>query len=119
MLPQRLGLAGRHAHAHAGRVSPERVLAPFEGDRDEVHRRRADEAGDEAVRRPLVEPERLAHLLHQPVLHHHHAVAERHRLDLVVRHVDRGGLEAVVQPLELDAHLHAQCGVEVGQGFIE
>src|SRR5207249_8996467 len=50
--------------------------------RRRLHHRRADEAGDEAVRRTLVELEWLAYLLHYTILHHYHAVAERHRLDL-------------------------------------
>ena len=33
--------------------------------------------------------------------------------------VDHGGAEATVQGLEFDAHLGAQGGVEVGQGFVE
>ena len=66
-----------------------------------------------------VELERLAHLLDPAVLHDHHAVAQRHGLDLVVGDVDRGRLQPVVQLLELDAHLHAQLGVEVGQRLVE
>jgi len=33
--------------------------------------------------------------------------------------VDGGGLEALVEALELDAHLHAQLGVEVGERLVE
>ena len=85
----------------------------------EIHRRRADEAGDEPVGRLVVELERLADLLHPAVAHDDDAVAQRHRLDLVVGDVDRGGAEPLVQLLELDAHLHAQFGVEVGQRLVE
>ena len=59
-----------------------------ERDREEVHRGRADEAGDERVRRPLVEHARRVALLQPPVSQHRDAVAERHRLGLVVRDVD-------------------------------
>ena len=100
-------------------LQPQRVAVAADRDIDEVHRRRADEAGDELVGRLAVELERLADLLHAAVLHHHHAVAEGHRLDLVVGDVDRGGLELLVQALELDAHLHAQLGVQVGQRLVE
>ena len=58
-------------------------------------------------------------LLHHAVLHDDDAVAERHRLDLVVRDVDRRGAQPLVQLLELDPHLHAQLGVEVGQRLVE
>jgi len=41
------------------------------------------------------------------------------RLDLIVRDIDRRGLQALVQFLDLSAHSHAQLGVEVGQRLIE
>ena len=85
----------------------------------EIHRRRADEAGDKAVGRGVVELERLADLLHQSILHHHHAIAQRHGLDLVVGDVDGRGVEPVVQLLQLDAHLHAKFCVEIGQRLVE
>ena len=44
---------------------------------------------------------------------------QRHRLDLVVGDVDDGLAEALVQLLDLDAHLDAQLGVEVGQRLVE
>ena len=84
-----------------------------------VHRRRADEAGDEGVDRVVVEVERAAGLLDDAVAHHDDLVGHRHRLDLVVRHVDRRRLEALVQLLDLGAHLHAQLRVEVRQRLVE
>jgi zinc and cadmium transporter len=62
-----------------------------------VHRRRADEAGDEAVGRAVVELQRRADLLDAAVVHHDDAVGHGHGLDLVVRDVDRGGLQPLVQ----------------------
>ena len=53
--------------------------------------RRADEAGDEQVGRPVVELERRADLLDAAVVHHHDLVGHGHGLDLVVRDVDGGG----------------------------
>ena len=75
--------------------------------------------GDEPVGRAVVELERRADLLDPAVLHDHDPVAERHRLDLVVRDVDGRRLEPLVQALELDAHLHAQLGVEVRERLVE
>ena len=80
---------------------------------------RADEAGDEARRRVVVEFLRRADLLDAAVVHHHDAVGQRHRLDLVVGDVDRGGADRLVHLLDLGAHLHAQLGVEVGQRLVE
>src|SRR5207249_11954495 len=68
--------------SEAGRRATRALRASGEPLRRRLHRRRADEAGDEAVRRTLVELEWLAYLLHYTILHHYHGVAERHRLDL-------------------------------------
>ena len=54
-----------------------------------------------------------------PRLHHDDLVGHGHRLDLVVRDVDRRRLQSLVQFLDLGAHLHAQLGVEVGQRLVE
>ena len=80
---------------------------------------RADEARDEQVARVVVELERRADLLDDAALQHDDLVGQRHRLDLVVGDVDHGRVELVVQPRELDPHLHAQGGVEVGQRLVE
>src|SRR6266849_3542984 len=42
-----------------------------------------------------------------------------HRFDLVVRDVDGGGLQALVQRLDLGAHRDAQLGVEVRKRLVE
>jgi hypothetical protein len=85
----------------------------------EVHGRRADEAGDELVGRMVVQVQRAAGLLDAAVAHHHDLVAHGHGLDLVVRDVDGGGLQALVQLLDLAAHRDAQLGVEVRQRLVE
>ena len=86
---------------------------------NEIHRRRADEAGDEARARRVVELVRRTDLLDHAVVHDDHAIGERHRLDLVVGDVDGRGAHLLVHPLDLDAHLHAQLRVEVGQRLVE
>ena len=86
---------------------------------DQVHRRGADEARDEGVAGALVQRRRRVHLLHRALVHHHDAVAQRHRLDLVVRDVDHRGAELLMKPRDLAPHLHAQLGVEIGQRLVE
>ena len=44
---------------------------------------------------------------------------ERHRLDLVVRDVDGGLVEPLVELLDLGPHLDAKLGVEVGERLVE
>jgi hypothetical protein len=52
-------------------------------------------------------------------MHHHDLVGHGHGLDLVVGDIDGGGLQPLVQRLDLGAHRHAQLGVEVGQRLVE
>ena len=86
----------------------------------EIHVRRADEAGDEAVGRPVVDVVRRVELLDHAGVHDGDAVGERQRLDLVVRDVDHRRLaEPLMQALQLDAQLGAKLGVEVRQRLVE
>ena len=62
---------------------------------------------------------RRGDLLDRAAVHDHDAVGQRHRLDLVVGDVNRGGLDQLMHALDLGAHLHAQLGVEVRQRLVE
>src|SRR4029077_17405034 len=70
-------------------------------DKDEIHRRRADEARHEPVGRLAIEFEPRSYLLDDAVLHHHDAVAEGHRLGLIVGDEDRSRRYSQAQLLEL------------------
>ena len=96
----------------------EAAVLPLELGLDEVDRRRADEAGDELVDRLVVEHLRRVDLLQVAGVHDGDAVAHRHRLDLVVRDVDRGHAEPALQLMDLGAHLHAQLRVEVRERLV-
>ncbi len=95
------------------------AAAAFGAAGEEIHRRRADEAGDELRRGVLVDLHRRADLLGAAGVHHEHPLRERHRLDLVVRHVQARRPQPPVQLLDLEAHLHAQLRVEVRQRLVE
>src|SRR5499426_3716932 len=86
---------------------------------EEIHRRRADEARDEQVLRPVVKLERRADLFHQAVMHDHDAVGERHGLDLIVGDVDGRSFQALMQFLDFGAHGDAKLGVEIRQRLVE
>ena len=110
----RLERDGQRARAESGLA----ILGgkvPF----DEIHLRRADKSGDKAVGRAVVDFERAADLLDHPVLHHHDAVPQGHRLDLVVGDVNHAGADLLVQLGDLVAHAHAQLGVQVRQRLVE
>ena len=85
---------------------------------DQVDRGRADEAGDELVHRLVVEHLRRVHLLQVAGAHHGDAVAHRHRLDLVVRDVDRGHAEPALELVDLGAQLDAELRVQVRERLV-
>ncbi len=87
-------------------------------ERQQVHRRRSDEARDECVRRRFVELDRRRVLLDAAAIEQHHAVGHRHRLDLVVRDVDHRDAELALQRANLASHVMAKLRVEVGQRLV-
>ena len=62
---------------------------------------------------------RRAVLFDVPGAEHEDFLGEGHGLHLIVRHVDAGGRQTLVQTAQLDAHLVAEVGVEVGKRFVE
>jgi hypothetical protein len=66
----------------------------------------------------LIKLARGAKLQDAPAIHQRNAVRHRHRLDLVVRDIDEGGAQPLVQQGKLLAHMGAQLGVQIGQGFV-
>jgi len=62
---------------------------------------------------------RRARLHHHALVHHHHLISEGERLGLIVRHVDHGGVQALVQLLELGAQAPFQVGIDHRQGLVE
>lgn len=85
----------------------------------EVHRWPTNEACNELICRAVVKFKRCANLLDPAAIENRDPVGHRHRLDLILRHIDRGGLQPLVQRLDLAAHDDAQLRIKVGQGLIE
>ena len=85
----------------------------------QIHGRRADEAGDENIGRTVEEFQRRADLLDAAGLHNDDLVGHRHCLDLIVGDVDGRGLQPLMQFLDLSAHLDAQFRIEIRQRFVE
>ena len=85
---------------------------------EEVHWRRADEVGDEHRGRPVVDILRRSELLHDAAIHHRDLVGHRHSLELVVRDVDGGGADAVVELAQLVNHQVAKLRVERAERLI-
>ena len=78
----------------------------------------ADELGDEAVDRTLVELIWRGELLHDAVVEHRDPVRHRQRLALVVGDVDDRDPEVFVQVLDLELHVLAQLLVERAERLI-
>ena len=85
----------------------------------EVHRRGTDKAGYKQVRGVVVQVLGGVQLLEFGFAHHRDAVSHGHRFGLVVSHIDKGGLQVLVQLAQLRAGLDAQFGVKVGERLIE
>ena len=77
-----------------------------------IHHRAADELGDKQVGRVAVHIDRRTDLLQHALVHDGDSIGERHRLDLIVRNVDRGRLALEMQALQFGAHAFAQLGVK-------
>ncbi len=114
----RVGRRGQCLAGHRDDAVAELHAAVGDRDLDQVHGRRADEAGDEEVRGAVVHVARGVDLLEQPVLQDGHAVAHRHGLDLVVGDVDRGDAEVALERRDLRAGGDAELGVEVRQRLV-
>ena len=104
--------------ARAGKLELDPLPGPAQLAGQQIERRRADEGGDEEIDRSVVKLPRRAHLLQDPVAHHRDPVGHRHRLDLIVRHIDRRDARGPLQPGDLDPHLTAQAGVEIGERLV-
>ena len=89
------------------------------GDAAVEERAAPDESRDKAIGRALVEVALRADLADFALGHHHQPVGDGQRLFLVMRHHDGGQPELALQLADLDAHLFAQLGVEVGQRLVE
>ena len=87
--------------------------------RQHVHPRRTDETGHEEVGGVVIQIQRRPDLLDAAGLQHDDLVGHRHGFDLIVRDIDHGRVEFLVQARQFDPHLAAQGGVEVGQRFVE
>ena len=79
----------------------------------------ADELGDPARLRRLVEVARARDLFEPAGIHHADAIGHRHRLFLVVGDDDEGHAEAALQLHQFELRALAQLLVERGQRFVE
>ena len=59
-----------------------------------------------------------AHLLNEALLHDDNPVSQRHSLGLVMGDIDEGRVHLLAQLEDFRAHLVAELGVQVGEGFV-
>ena len=91
-----------------GERQADRIVAY--GGRDEVHRRRTDEASHEQIAGPQVELLRRADLLKTPTAQHRNPVTQGERLGLVMCDVHGGHAEPLLQLGDLLTRLHPTTG---------
>ena len=92
--------------------------ARFRGFED-VHRRLADEAGDEQVGRPVLELLRRAVLQQHAFFHHGDAVGQGNRLGLVMGDEHRRHLRSISQSLMPRAQDRPQLRLELRHRLVE
>src|SRR3954471_22030181 len=85
---------------------------------EQVHRRAADELGDEDVRRTVVQDVWGRDLLENAVTKYRDTVTHRHCFDLVVGDIDRRRSDLTLETANLGSHLHAKLCVEVGERLV-
>ena len=105
------------AHAERGRARGRRPGAE-RGARHEVDPRRAEARRDRAGLRVLVDLARAADLRQVAVVEHADPRRQGQRLGLVVGDVEHGRAEVLLDPLQLEAQVVAQLGVERGQRLV-
>ena len=81
--------------------------------------RRSEEAGNELGRRALIDILRSADLLALAEAHDGEAVGHRHGFFLVVRDVDEGDADLLLDALELQLHLLAQLEIQSTQRLVQ
>ena len=79
----------------------------------------AHESRDKNVARLLVEITRRAFLGDRRLVHDDDAVRDRHRFRLIVRYVDDGKREALLEIADFLAHLPAKPRIEIRQRLVE
>ena len=122
MQAQAAALARAALAAHRDPHTPQidHHARPFSADDlDRHHHAVANEARHHLARRLAIEHLRRRRLLDPAVVHHRHAARERHRLGLVVRHVDEGRADLAMEAGKLLLHGLAQVHVQIGERLVE
>ena len=67
----------------------------------------------------MIERLRRADLFDQAVAKNDDLVGQRHRLDLIMRHIDHRRAKIMVKLRDLKPHLDAQLGIQIRQRLVE
>ncbi|MCY1371425.1 hypothetical protein D9M69_585650 [compost metagenome] len=58
-------------------------------------------------------------MLNHTITQDNNLISKRHRFYLIMRHVNHGCIQTIVQTSKLDTHLHTQRGIKIRQRFIK
>ena len=110
----------RRGNGNVALAEPDRLRAGLQAaaERQEVHRRRADEICNEQRRRPVIDVARARDLLDDAVVHHGDHVGHRHGLELIMRDIDRRRAEPVMQRAQFTDHRLAHFGIERAERLV-
>ena len=106
----------RRQHRAVGTAQHQAAAAALQ--REQVHRRRADEARGEARRGRGIHHLRRRILLDATVAQQNDLIRHAHRLGLIVRDVQHGDAQTALQRQNLPSHIGAQLGVQIRQRLI-
>src|SRR6185312_11677721 len=98
-------------------LGPESEVAAIA--RQYVHRRSADKSRDETVSGIVIDFRWRPNLSHPAMVDDRDAITHAHRLDLIVRHIDRGDPDPLLELLDVLARRGAQFGVQIGKRLVE
>ena len=116
----RPGRAGDGTHRrvhHVHSLDPHETIGA-DRCRPEVHRRGTHEAGDEAIRRSVVDVFGRAELLEAAVVQHGDPVGHRECLDLVVGDVDEGRPELALERDQVGSRLGTELCIEIRERLV-
>ncbi len=79
----------------------------------------SDEISNKVIGRPAVNLKRRTDLLDSSLVHDHDTITYRHRLILVMRHIDAGNSKLLLDSPDFGAHLVPEFRIKVGKRFIK
>jgi hypothetical protein len=86
---------------------------------NEIHNGRPDECGHKDIERPLINLHWRPQLLQLSLFQHGHSIPQHHCFFLVVRDIEHGGGEFLVEPSDFASHLDPKLCIQIGERLVK